>query len=161
MHSVSFDTHKFITTLISAGMPLGQAETISDVLRDSHDIGNLATKADLCGLRNELHTSIEKLELNTAANMEKLELSTDANMEKLELSTAANMERLEANMQKLELNTNARIDRLELNANARMDRLEYSTAASFERMELHLIFKLSSVLIIGIGAATAVTKWLG
>ena len=64
-------------------------------------------------------------------------------------------------MQKLELNTNARIDRLELNANARMDRLEYSTAASFERMELHLIFKLSSVLIIGIGAATAVTKWLG
>ena len=139
MHSVSFDTHKFITTLISAGMPLGQAETISDVLRDSHDIGNLATKADLCGLRNELHTSIEKLEL----------------------STAANMERLEANMQKLELNTNARIDRLELNANARMDRLEYSTAASFERMELHLIFKLSSVLIIGIGAATAVTKWLG
>jgi len=50
LNALTFDTHAFIKRLMSSGMPEAQAETVSDLVKESQDstIATLATKADLC-----------------------------------------------------------------------------------------------------------------
>jgi len=52
MGAVTFDTLKFVKTLKKAGVPEDQAEAFSTAVRDSHEIAELATKADL---RKDMH----------------------------------------------------------------------------------------------------------
>lgn len=49
MNALTFDTHAFIKRLISSGMPEAQAETVSDLVKETQEnsINTLATKADL------------------------------------------------------------------------------------------------------------------
>jgi hypothetical protein len=47
MATTSFDTHKFIRKLESAGLPTPQAEAISDAFKDAQGESDLVTKKDL------------------------------------------------------------------------------------------------------------------
>jgi len=49
MNTLTFDTHAFIKRLISSGMPETQAETLSDLVKESQEnsVSALATKSDL------------------------------------------------------------------------------------------------------------------
>ena len=77
--AVPFDTHETITRLTQAGFPPGQAEALSDTLKQALDgsQSHLATKADLDATRAELkadiaavRTEMEKVrtEIQTAKN---------------------------------------------------------------------------------------------
>jgi len=56
MELVAFDTHQFIQTLSQSGMPVEQAEAISNAVRMAyaHGASDLATKADLAALKTDL-----------------------------------------------------------------------------------------------------------
>jgi len=47
MSAVTFDTHAFIRSLESAGMPTQQAEAISSAMRQAQAGADVATKGDL------------------------------------------------------------------------------------------------------------------
>jgi len=47
MSAVTFDTHEFVRSLESAGMPTQQAEAISSAVRKAQANADLATKGDL------------------------------------------------------------------------------------------------------------------
>ncbi|WP_257828194.1 CCDC90 family protein [Burkholderia glumae] len=47
MAAVIFDALKFVKTLESSGVPLEQAEAISDAVRETHDSANVATKSEV------------------------------------------------------------------------------------------------------------------
>jgi len=56
MELVAFDTHQFIQTLSQSGMPMEQAEAISNAMRMAyaHGTSDLATKADLAVVKTDL-----------------------------------------------------------------------------------------------------------
>lgn len=47
MATVTFDTHKFIQRLKSAGLPEAQAEAVADAFKEAHGESDLVTKKDL------------------------------------------------------------------------------------------------------------------
>jgi len=72
--AVGFDTHEFVRSLESAGMPTGQAEAISAAMRKAHESGDMATKADVRRLDTKteaamtlLRKDIEMFEQRTTA----------------------------------------------------------------------------------------------
>jgi len=62
--AVTFDTHEFIRTLESAGMPTEQAEAISSAIRKAQASANLATKGDIAEVRSEIRELAAKVDLN-------------------------------------------------------------------------------------------------
>jgi len=60
MELVAFDTHQFIQTLSQSGMPVEQAEAISNAVRMAyaHGASDLATKADLAALKADLKADL-------------------------------------------------------------------------------------------------------
>ncbi|MFS1583574.1 MAG: hypothetical protein ACL7AY_13020 [Candidatus Arsenophonus phytopathogenicus] len=47
MGQVAFDTQEFVETLENAGLPKEQAKAISIAVRKSHEVADVATKADI------------------------------------------------------------------------------------------------------------------
>ncbi|WP_334468914.1 DUF1640 domain-containing protein [Arsenophonus sp. PmNCSU2021_1] len=54
MGQVAFDTQEFVETLENAGLPKDQARAISLVVRKSHEVADLATKADIKDVKRDL-----------------------------------------------------------------------------------------------------------
>jgi hypothetical protein len=52
----AFDAHRLVKRLVAVGFSDEQAETVTDVVRESRetDIANLATKADIAEFRTEM-----------------------------------------------------------------------------------------------------------
>lgn len=55
MTAITFDTHKFISTLKLSGLPENQAEAISNAFKEAQGEAELATKRDITDLRHEIH----------------------------------------------------------------------------------------------------------
>jgi len=65
MSTITFDTHKFVKDLQSAGVPQAQAEAFvhaqQEILSQALD-STLATRNDLQTLERTLHTDVERLD---------------------------------------------------------------------------------------------------
>ena len=63
MTTLTMDTHKVVKRLRDAGFTDQQAETVTDVLRESReaDLAGLATKADLALLGSELRAELAQV----------------------------------------------------------------------------------------------------
>jgi len=61
MATVTFDTLKFVDSLEKAQIPREQARAIVDVMRESHDAVDVATKGDLRELELRLRGDINLL----------------------------------------------------------------------------------------------------
>ncbi len=55
MTAITFDTHKFISTLKLSGVPENQAEAISNAFKEAQGEAELATKPDISDLRHGIH----------------------------------------------------------------------------------------------------------
>jgi hypothetical protein len=64
MTAVTFDTHKLITTLEAAGMPVQQAEAVSAAIRESATGADAVTRKDL---QIELQKEVSPVKLELAA----------------------------------------------------------------------------------------------
>ncbi|MFS1584088.1 MAG: hypothetical protein ACL7AY_15910 [Candidatus Arsenophonus phytopathogenicus] len=54
MGQVAFDTQEFVETLENAGLPKEQAKAISIAVRKSHEVADVATKADIIELKRDI-----------------------------------------------------------------------------------------------------------
>jgi len=59
--AVTFDTHEFVRSLESAGMPTGQAEAISTAVRKAQANADVATKEDLRQLETRMDAKFDVL----------------------------------------------------------------------------------------------------
>ncbi|MEN3260100.1 DUF1640 domain-containing protein [Sodalis endosymbiont of Spalangia cameroni] len=66
MGQVAFDTQEFVETLEKEGLPRNQAKAISLVVRQSHEVADLATKRDLEDVRKDLSTDIAEVKRDIA-----------------------------------------------------------------------------------------------
>jgi len=77
MELVAFDTHQFIQTLSQSGMPVAQAEAISNAVRMAyaHGASDLATKADLAAAKVEMTNKIGTVKTELEHSIKLLEKS--------------------------------------------------------------------------------------
>jgi hypothetical protein len=90
VNATTFDTHRIVKRLVQAGFSDAQAETVTDVVRESRDFdfASLATKADLANLalatKAELANFATKADLANFANKADLaNLATKADLANL------------------------------------------------------------------------------
>jgi hypothetical protein len=67
--TVAFDTHKFVRRLKEAGMPEAQAEAMSEAFKEAQGEAELATKADVSLLGQELRQEMKTLEERLTAKL--------------------------------------------------------------------------------------------
>ncbi|SFB14495.1 hypothetical protein SAMN04515620_12091 [Collimonas sp. OK607] len=77
MATVTFDTLKFVKTLEAAGVPFLQAEALSDAVRESHEVADVATKHDVDDVKRDID--------DVRKDMQAMEARIDAKFEKFEL----------------------------------------------------------------------------
>ncbi|MCF8503478.1 MAG: CCDC90 family protein [Caulobacter sp.] len=101
MTPYTFDTLSASKQLREAGMAEGVAEAVVAVFQHATsgvDLSELATKADLDGLRLTMATKADldglRLTMATKADLDALHLATKADMEALRMATKADMEAL-------------------------------------------------------------------
>ncbi len=103
--AIAFDTHRFVKRLTESGFTEKQAETLAEehvALLNA----NLATKADIEGLRHESKADIAKVE----ASIEAFRQETKAGIEALRQETKAEIARVEAGIDALRHETTAAIE---------------------------------------------------
>jgi hypothetical protein len=61
MATITFDTHKFIRKLESAGFTTDQAEAVADAFRDASGEADLATKRDIRELELKIENRFEQI----------------------------------------------------------------------------------------------------
>ncbi|NLS44008.1 DUF1640 domain-containing protein [BEV proteobacterium] len=84
MGQVAFDTQEFVEKLESSGLNREQAKAITLVVRQSHEVADLATKRDLEDVRKDLTVQIAYVRKDIDARFEKNEAQMQARFEKTE-----------------------------------------------------------------------------
>ena len=54
MTTITFDTHKFVRKLRTAGFDEGQAEAVAEAFSEAQSEAELATRADIVGVRRDI-----------------------------------------------------------------------------------------------------------
>ena len=142
--AIAFDTHRFVKRLTESGFTEKQAETLAEehvALLNA----NLATKADIEGLRHESKADIAKVE----ASIEAFRQETKAGIEALRQETKAGIEALRQE-------TKAEIARVE----AGIDALRHETTAAIEAVKADLVKWLFGGVIAQGGLIVALVKLL-
>ncbi|MGX8939808.1 coiled-coil domain-containing protein [Symbiopectobacterium sp. Eva_TO] len=88
MGQVAFDTQEFVEKLESSGLNREQAKAITLVVRQSHEVADLATKRDLEDVRKDLTVQIADVRKDIDARFEKHEAQMQARFEKTEAQIA-------------------------------------------------------------------------
>ncbi|CAK8740691.1 hypothetical protein SODG_004168 [Sodalis praecaptivus] len=155
MGQVAFDTQEFVETLENAGLPKDQARAISIAVRKSHEVADVATKADIVEVKHdiaEVNRNIADVRKDTAAQFEK----TDAKIAEVRKDLSAEMnlrfERTDAQIADTRKEAAARADRTD----AKIELLH----KDIESLTNKLVIKMASIMVGAIGVATAIIKLL-
>lgn len=92
MGQVAFDTQEFVEKLENSGLNREQAKAITLVVRESHEVADLATKRDLEDVRKDMEHRFEKNEAQMQAQFEK----TDAKIDDVRKDMEHRFEKVEA-----------------------------------------------------------------
>ncbi len=143
--TIVYDTHAAVRRLAETGMPERQAEGVvrEQALLLEH---NLATKADIEGLRQGTQADIEVLRQETKADIDALRQETKANIDALRQETKANIEIL-----RQETKTNIEI--LRQGTKADIEVLRQETKTNIEAAKNSLVMWMVGV---GLGVAALV-----
>ena len=160
--AIAFDTYKFVKRLTAHGFTEEQAEVLAAEQVNLLN-SNLATKADIAGVQQE----IETLRLATKADMEALRLATKADIEALRQATKADIAGVQQEIQTLRLATKADIEALRQATKADIEALRQATKVDIagvrreiETLKVDLLKWLFGALIAQGGLIVALVKLL-
>jgi len=103
MATVTFDTLKFVETLKEAGVPEPQAKAFSTAVRESHEVADLATKADLREYESAIRGDLEKFDIGLRHEMKELETGLRHEIGDLRKDMDSGFASMDAKLEKLEL----------------------------------------------------------
>ncbi|WP_291972572.1 DUF1640 domain-containing protein [Candidatus Symbiopectobacterium sp.] len=83
MGQVAFDTQEFVEKLESSGLNREQAKAITLVVRQSHEVADLATKRDLGDVRKDLTVQIADVRKDLSADIADVRKDMTAGFDKL------------------------------------------------------------------------------
>uniref|UniRef100_A0A1A9Z2K1 DUF1640 domain-containing protein n=1 Tax=Glossina pallidipes TaxID=7398 RepID=A0A1A9Z2K1_GLOPL len=134
MGQVAFDTLQASEELETAGISREQARAISLVVRKSHEVADVATKADIAEVKRDIADVRKDLSAEIQIRFDK----SDAQINLLRKDTIALFEKVDAK------------------SDAQMSLLRKDV----ENIATGLLLKLGGVIVVTISAATAVLKFL-
>uniref|UniRef100_A0A1A9VZ10 DUF1640 domain-containing protein n=1 Tax=Glossina brevipalpis TaxID=37001 RepID=A0A1A9VZ10_9MUSC len=145
MGQVAFDTQEFVETLENSGLPKDQARAISIAVRKSHEVADVATKADIVEVKHdiaEVNRNIADVRKDLSAKIAEVrkELSAEVAGVRKDLAFDIADARKEA------------ADR----ADAKIELLH----KDIESLTNKLVIKMASIMVGAIGVATAIIKLL-
>ena len=144
MAQVAFDTHEFIETLENAGLPVAQAKAISLAVRKSHEVADVATRADITDLKHDLNADITDLKHDL--NEVNQRLSTEIADVRKDLSAEiASVKRDIADVRK---DLSAEIADVRKDLENRID-----------KVGLQLTVRLGGMLVVAVGALAVIQKF--
>lgn len=149
MATVGFDTLKFVETLRAAGLPDGQARAISQAVREAHDTAELASSRDLRDAGTAIRGEMQSLAAGLRTEMQALGAEAKSDMQALRAELKSDMQALRAE---------AKSDMQALGAELRstMQALRAETRA----LEPRLAIRLGGIVVVALGAFTALSKWV-
>ncbi|MGL9721860.1 hypothetical protein [Symbiopectobacterium sp.] len=140
MGQVAFDTQEFVEKLESSGLNREQAKAITLVVRQSHEVADLATKRDLEDVRKEMQARFEK---------------TDAQIADVRKDLSAEI----ADVRK---DLSAEIADVRKDIDARFEKNEAQMQARFEKTEaqISLVRKDLQLEMAGIRSEQKLMRWM-
>jgi len=138
MATVGFDTLKFVETLRAAGLPDGQARAISQAVREAHDTAELASSRDLRDAGTALRGDMQSLAAGLRTDMQALRAEVKSDMQALRAEAKSDMQALGAEL------------RSEMQA----------LRADIRALEPRLTIRLGGIVVVALGAFTALSKWV-
>lgn len=139
MGQVAFDTQEFVETLEKEGLPRNQAKAISLVVRQSHEVADLATKADVKDVKRDLEDVRKDLSAeisNVRKDLEHRLEKTDAKIDDVRKDLSGEIADVRKDIAQIDKRldfSEKRFDRLEL----KFDRLQWFLIAGI----ISLLFK--------------------
>ena len=101
MGAVAFDTHKYVKSLVSAGMPEPQAEIIADKQAELVT-EQLATKADVTDIRRDMKQMEARLQgeiVTVKRDMKEMEAGLRRDMKQMETGLKRDMKEMETRLE--------------------------------------------------------------
>ncbi|PAV08076.1 hypothetical protein CBG25_04490 [Arsenophonus sp. ENCA] len=132
MGQVAFDTQEFVEKLENSGLNREQAKAITLVVRESHEVADLATKRDLEDTRKDIDARFDK----TDAKIADVRKDMEHRFEKVEVQIADVRKDMTNRFEQIDKRldfSEKRFDRLEL----KFDRLQWFLIAGI----ITLLFK--------------------
>lgn len=153
MSAAAFDTLTFSETLREAGMPEAQAKALSHALQEQF-VSRLVTKSDLRtemqGLRVELRSEMQELRAELRSELQELRAELQSDMQSVRADLHSGLQSVRA-----ELHSGLQSVR------AHSDSGLQSLRAEIQQMELKLTSRLGGIVVVALGAFTALSKWIG
>lgn len=134
MGQVAFDTLQASEELQTAGLTSEQAKAISLVVRKSHEVADVATKADIVEVKRDIADVRKDME----ARFEKHEAQMQARFEK----------------------TDAQIAEVRKDLSAEIADVRKDIANRFDKLGLQMTVRMGGMLIAAVGLMTAILKVL-
>ncbi|WP_334473855.1 hypothetical protein [Arsenophonus sp. PmNCSU2021_1] len=147
MGQVAFDTLQASEELQTAGLTSQQAKAISLIVRKSHEVADVATKADIADVKRDIsdvRKEIADVRKDLSAEITDVRKDLSAEIADVRKDMAARFEKNEAQIQARFEKTDAQI------ALIRKD---------VEHIATGLLLKLGGVIVVTISAATAILKF--
>ncbi len=160
MATVGFDTPKFVETLLAAGLPDGQARAISQAVREAHDTAELASSRDLRDAGTALRGEMQSLGAALRTDLHALGAEVKSDMQALRAEAKSDMQALRAEVKSdmQTLRAEARSDMQALGAELRSEM--QALRAEIRALEPRLTIRLGGIVVVALGAFTALSKWV-
>ncbi|MGX8940764.1 hypothetical protein ACWWJF_10225 [Symbiopectobacterium sp. Eva_TO] len=155
MGQVAFDTQEFVETLENAGLPKDQARAISIAVRKSHEVADVATKADIVEVKHEIaevNRNIADVRKDTAAQFEK----TDAKIDDVRKDLSAEIANVRHEIANVRKDMEHRFEKNEAHTSAQIALLRKDV----ESISTWLLIKMAGMMAAIVGIATAIMKFL-
>lgn len=160
MSAAAFDTLTFSETLREAGMPEAQAKALSHALQEQF-VSRLVTKSDLRtemqGLRVELRSEMQELRAELQSDVQ----SVRAEVQSVRAELHSGLQSLHADshsgLQSLRADLHSGLQSVRAHSDSGLQSLR----AEIQQMELKLTIRLGGIVVVALGAFTALSKWIG
>ncbi|MGX8939483.1 DUF1640 domain-containing protein [Symbiopectobacterium sp. Eva_TO] len=161
MGQVAFDTQEFVEKLESSGLNREQAKAITLVVRQSHEVADLATKRDLEDVRKDLKAVIQNHDAQLPICFEKTEskimdVRKDFTIQLTDIrrDMDARFEKNEAQMQARFEKTDAQIADVRKDMTAGFDKIN----DKFETLGMQMTIRLGLMVAAAVSIIAAILK---
>ncbi|AHF74192.1 hypothetical protein SOPEG_2457 [Candidatus Sodalis pierantonius str. SOPE] len=156
MGQVAFDTLQASEELETAGISREQARAISLVVRKSHEVADVATKADIAEVKRDIADVRKDLSAEIADVRKDLSAEIADVRKDLSAEIQIRFDKSDAQINLLRKDTIALFEKVDAKSDAQISLLRKDV----ENIATGLLLKLGGVIVVTISAATAVMKFL-
>ena len=174
MPAVAFDTLRFTKRLLDAGVALELASATAEAFKEASSEADLATHRDIELLQGDIEqvkVSIERLEERMDARFAQADTKMETRLAQMDSKMEAGFSQMDAKMEaglaqantKMETRIaqmDAKMETRFAQVESRLDQVDTNLNGRIDSMEQRMTIKLGGMMVVAVGAITALVKLL-